>query len=315
MFPQLFSPLRVGKVTLANRICFLAHRTNLATESSFNDRHIAYYRRRAQGGCGLITVGELSIHPNDRPWETMIDAYHPEVPGHYRKLTAAIHEYETLVFAQLTHHGFQSSGAITRRAVWGPSALSDIVFGETAKAMEVEDIEELKEAFAHCAGLAREGGVDGLEIDIGPESLLRQFLSPISNMRGDSYGGSLQNRMRLPLEVIAAVRAAVGADFTVGLRLCVDEKFWGGISLEESLESVKVFEDTGQIDFLNVAIGTYYNLHLLLASMAVPLGFTVEETGRITENVTIPVMAGYQITSPRWPTISSLMAKQTSSDL
>lgn len=299
MFPHLFSPLRVGRVTLANRICFLAHRTNLATERSFNDRHIAYYRRRAQGGCGLITVGELSIHPNDRPWETMINAYHPGVVGHYRKLTGSIHDYETLVFAQLNHHGFQSSGAITRQAVWGPSALSDIVFGETAKAMEVEDIEEIKKAFAQCARLAREGGFDGLEIDIGPESLLRQFLSPLSNLRGDHYGGSLENRMRLPLEVIAAVRTAVGAEFTVGLRLCVDEKFWGGISLEESLGSVKAFEDRGQIDFLNVSIGTYYNLHLLLASMHTPLGFTVEETGRIREKVTIPVMASYQITSPR----------------
>lgn len=299
MFPHLFSPLTLGKVALANRICFLAHRTNLATENSFNDRHIAYYRRRAQGGCGLITVGELCLDPGDRPWATMIDAYHPEVVPQYRKLTSAIHDYETLVFAQLNHHGFQSSGAITRRAVWGPSPLSDIVFGETAKAMEIEDIEEIREAFANCARLAKEGGFDGLEIDVGPESLLRQFLSPLSNLRGDRYGGSLENRMRLTLEVIAAVRTAVGPEFSVGLRLCVDEKFWGGISLEESLETVKVFEDTGQINFLNVTIGTYYNLHLLLASMATPLGFTVEETGRIKENVTIPVMAGYQITSPK----------------
>ena len=164
MFHHLFTPLALGKVTLPNRICFLAHRTNFAKRGLLNDRHIAYYRRRAQGGCGLIIVGETSIHPADRPWETMIEVYHSDVVKSYRNLTHAVHEFETLVFAQLNHHGFQSSGAISRQPVWGPSAMSDIVFGETAKPMEMKDIEEVTGAFARCAALAKEGGFDGLEI-------------------------------------------------------------------------------------------------------------------------------------------------------
>lgn len=297
-YDHLFKPLILGQVTLPNRVCFLAHRTNFGRRGLLNDRHIAYYRRRAVGGCGLIILGELSVTPNDCPWESMIEAYVPSVVPSYRKLANVIHESGTSLFAQLTHHGFQSSGGINRLPVLGPSALADIAFGETAKAVEPEDLEELLAAFSHSAALVREGGFDGIEIDMGPESLLRQFLSPLSNHRQDEYGGSLDNRMRLPLEVIDAVRKAVGVDFTVGIRLCVDEKFWGAITIDESQQFAQRFENTGKVDFINISVGTYYNLHLVLASMHTPSGFTVELAEQIRKAVNLPVMASYQIHSP-----------------
>ncbi len=299
MFDHLFSPLVLRGVTLPNRICFLAHRTNFTKKGRINERHTAYYLRRARGGCGLIILGELCIHPHDRPWESMIDAFLPGVVGDYQRLTEAIHETDTAIFAQLNHHGFQSSGAITRREVLGPSVTSDIVFGETCKAMEREDIEEVASAFGRAAELAQKGGFDGLEIDMGPESLLRQFLSPISNHRQDEYGGSLENRMRLPLEVIDEIRRAVGEDLTVGIRLCVDEKFWGGITIDESRQFAQRFESAGKVDFVNVTIGTYYNLHLILASMHTPLGFTVELAEQIKAATNLPVIISYQIHSPQ----------------
>lgn len=299
MFDHLFSPLPLGKVILPNRICFLAHRTNFADKGRLNERHIAYYRQRAQGGCGLIILGELSIHPNDRPWEAMIEAYGSHAVDDFQRLTRAIHEYDTPVFAQFNHHGFQSSGAITRHCIWGPSAISDIVFGETAKPMEPEDMAVVVSAFADAAVLAREGGFDGLEIDMGPESLLRQFLSPLSNQRQDEYGCSLENRMRFPLDVLKAVREKVGGDFTVGIRLCADEKFWGAITTEESCEMSRIFEGTGRVQFINVAVGTYYNLHLFMPSMHTPFGFTLETAEQIKSAVTIPVIASHQIDTPQ----------------
>ena len=161
MLEHLFTPLRLRSLTLPNRVCFLAHRTNFGQQGRLTDRHVAYYRRRALGGCGLIILGELSLHPNDRPWETMILTYHPQAVRDLQRLTKAVHELDTPIFAQLTHHGFQSSGALTRREVWGPSALSDIVFGETAKAMEPEDLAETVEAFSRAAIVAREAGLTG----------------------------------------------------------------------------------------------------------------------------------------------------------
>jgi mycofactocin system FadH/OYE family oxidoreductase 2 len=299
MYEHLFSPLSLGKTILPNRVCFLAHRTNFGKKGTFTERHVAYYARRAHGGCGLIILGELSIHPNDRPWESVIEAYHPQIVRDYGVLAKAVHRHGTPLFAQLCHHGFQSSGAISREAVWGPSAMADIAFGETAKPMEPEDIEEALEAFAKAAIFARDGGLDGVEIDMGPESLLRQFLSPISNHRQDEYGGSLENRVRFPVQVLERVSQAVGRGFTVGIRLCVDEKFWGGITPEESAQFAQRFESTGHCDFINTSVGTYYNLHLVLASMHTPYGFTIDLAEKMKRAVRLPVIASHQIGFPQ----------------
>jgi len=295
---SIFSPLPLGSISLPNRICFLAHRTNFGRQGQLNDRHIAYYRRRAQGGCGLIILGELSIDAGDQPWESMIHFYHPSVVKDLRKLTGAVKLHDTRIFAQLTHHGFQSSSAISRQVTWGPSAMADVVFGEQCKAMEIEDMEIVGEAFASAAILAREGGMDGLEIDMGPESLLRQFLSPISNYRQDEYGGDCNQRMRFPLMIIEKVRKAVGNDFTVGVRLSVDEKFWGGISLEDSCQVLKKFEANRNVDFFNVDIGTYYNIYLSEPSMLIEPGQAVAAACEIKKQGNLPVMAKYQIDTP-----------------
>jgi 2,4-dienoyl-CoA reductase-like NADH-dependent reductase (Old Yellow Enzyme family) len=202
------------------------------------------------------------------------------------------------VFAQLNHHGFQGSGLITRYATWGPSAVSDVVFGETCKPMEPEDMTELIDAFAKSAKRVKECGFDGIEIDMGPESLLRQFLSPICNHRGDEYGGSIENRLRLPLQVVDAVRKAVGKDYPVGVLLSADEMFYGGITVEESVPMAQELEKTGQIDFINVSIGTYFNLHMIMPSRYIPFGVSIDATAAIKGGVSLPVFASYQIGFP-----------------
>jgi mycofactocin system FadH/OYE family oxidoreductase 2 len=298
MNENLFSPLTSGRFDVPNRICLLAHRTNFSKNALLNDRHIAYYRRRAQGGCGLIILGELTVHPDDRPWESIIQAARPEAMEGLRRLTSAVHGFDTRIFAQLSHHGFQSSGAISRKVTWGPSAISDIVFGETCKPMEPEDMAELLEAFVLAADQVKQAGFDGLEIDMGPESLLRQFLSPISNHREDEYGGNLENRMRFPVQVMTAVRNAVGPEFTVGVCLCADEKFWGGISPDDSVQVAQALESASLADYFNVSVGTYYNLHLIMPPMHIPEGFTVEAAEWIKKSVSGPVITSYQIGFP-----------------
>lgn len=297
-YKHIFKPLRIGTTTLKNRVCFSAHRTNFGRKGSLDDRHIAYYKRRARGGCGLITLGELSIHPNDRPWASMIELYHPDTPGRLKTLTDTLHALDTPVFAQLNHHGFQSHGAITRRETWGPSAVSDIVFGEVCKPMEPEDIEALIDAFANAALIIRESGFDGIEIDMGAESILRQFLSPITNHRQDEYGGSLENRMRLPLKIISAIEKKAGKDVTMGVRLCMDERFWGGITPEESIEIAIELEKTGRINFFQAALACHYNLYSVMASMHTPMGHTLELAEQLKLNVSLPVIAAYQIGFP-----------------
>ena len=296
----LLDKLPIGRTELPNRIAFLPHRTNFARLGRLNDRLAAYYTRRAQGGCGLIILGEISISPQDRPWEAMIDILNPEAIADFRRLTDAVHDHGARIFIQLGHHGFQSSGNISRYAVWGPSALADVTYGEVGKAMEEEDINELVRSFGKAAEIVRAGGFDGIQIDMGAESLLRQYLSPLSNFRQDQYGGSIENRMRLPLRVVDAVRRGAGGDLAIGVQLCVDEQLpWGGIHLDESVEFAKQFEQSGQVDFFQAAIATYYNLYLIHASMHTPAGFTLDLARNLKDNVKVPVIAGYQIDFPK----------------
>jgi len=191
----------------------------------------------------------------------------------YRKISSAIHEHETKIFAQLNHNGSQSDGTISRLPVWGPSPVADVMFREVPKVMEQEDILELIEYFCRAATHVRQGGFDGIELQLGHASLIRQFLSPLSNQRNDEYGGSLENRMRLAIEVIEAVRKTVGQDYTLGIRLCADEMIPGGLTLQDTQEIARRLEATGKLDFIDLSLATFYNLYLVGGSMHTPPGY------------------------------------------
>jgi mycofactocin system FadH/OYE family oxidoreductase 2 len=297
-FKYLFLPLQIGKTVVPNRISFSSHLTNFAENGLPSERHIYYLAERAKGGAGLIITEEQSVHPTDHAYEKIIEAFNPAVVPHYRKICNAVHEYETKIFAQLNHNGAQSDGTLSRLPVWGPSPVPDVMFREVPKEMEIEDIQEVIEYFCQSATHVREGGFDGIELQIGHSSLLRQFLSPLSNQRTDEYGGSLENRMRFALEVIEAVRATVGPDFTLGIRLCADEMIPGGLTLDDTKEMARRFEATEKIDFIDLSIGTFYNLYLVGGTMHTPLGYTVPLSAGIKEVVNLPVFATGRINDP-----------------
>jgi mycofactocin system FadH/OYE family oxidoreductase 2 len=298
-FKFLFSPLRIGKVTVPNRISFSAHLTNFAEKNLPSERHMFYLAERARGGTGLIITEEQSVHPTDHSYEKLIDAFDPAVIPGYRKICRAVHEFETKIFAQLNHNGAQGDGAYSRLPVWAPSPVPDVMFREVPKQMEIEDIRELVAAFCKSAIHVRDGGFDGIELQMGHSSLLRQFMSPLSNCRQDEYGGSLENRMRLALEVIDAVRNTVGQDYTLGLRLCADEMIPGaGLTLNDTKEIAHRFEATGKVDFIDLSIGTFYNLYLVGGTMHTPLGYTIPLAAGIKEVVKLPVFATGRINDP-----------------
>ena len=297
-FRFLFSPLTIGKVLVPNRISFSAHLTNFAEDCLPSERHACYYAARARGGAGLIITEELSVHPTDRAYEKSVEAFRPEaIPG-FKRIARAVHEYETKIFAQLNHNGQQSSGAISRLPVWAPSPVPDPMFRETPKEMEPEDIREVIRHFCRSAGHALEGGFDGIELQFGHSSLARQFLSPLTNLRADSYGGSFENRLRFPVELLTAIRNEVGPDFTVGIRLCADEMAWGGITLDDAKKIAQALEATGTIDFMDLSLSTFYNLYLVGGSMHMPLGYAVPLAAGIKGVVRLPVFATGRINDP-----------------
>ncbi|MFH1833768.1 MAG: NAD(P)-binding protein, partial [bacterium] len=297
-FPNLFSPLRIGRVTVPNRISFSAHLTNLADDGLVTERLTHYLAARAHGGAGLIITEEQSVHPSDRAYEHLIEAFRPEVVVGYKRLTEAVHVFDTRIFAQLNHNGQQSSGSLSRLPVWAPSPIPDVLYRETPKAMEREDIEEVIDHFARSATHVREGGFDGVELQFGHSSLARQFMSPLTNLRDDEYGGDFENRLRFALELIVAVREAVGADFTLGVRLCADELIPGGLTLDDAKQIAQRLQATGYLDFLNLTLSTFYNLYLVGGSMHLPLGYAVPLAAGIKEVATLPVFATGRINDP-----------------
>jgi mycofactocin system FadH/OYE family oxidoreductase 2 len=297
-FKFLFSPLRIGAVTVPNRISFSAHLTNLAENNLPSARQAYYLAERARGGAGLIVTEEQSVHPTDHAYEKLIDAWKPEaVPG-YKKICRAVHEFETKIFAQLNHNGAQGDGSYSRLPVLGPSPVADFMFREMPKEMELEDIKEITGSFCKAAVNVREGGFDGIELQLGHSSLLRQFLSPLTNLRADDYGGSLDNRMRFPLEVVAAVRKTVGTDYTLGIRLCADEMVQGGLTLDDAKEIARRFEVSGHLDFIDLTLATFYNLYLVGATMHTPLGYTIALAAGIKSVVSLPVFCTGRINDP-----------------
>ncbi len=298
-YQYLFSPLKIGSTVIPNRINFAAHLTNLSENHKISDAHIHYYKERAKGGCGLITTEELTVHPSDLAYAKLVDAFVAEVVPGFLKLTRTIHETDTKIFAQLNHNGMQADGKISKLPVWGPSPGKDPLFREMSKAMEIEDIKECIAYFAKSAQYVVEGGFDGIELQLGHSSLIRQFLSPASNFRTDEYGGSFENRMRFCLEVIDAVRKAVGDDFTLGVRLNADEMHpKGGLTLDDAKKIAGVLENMGQIDFFDLSLGTFHNLFLVEGSMHTPLGYTIPLSAGIRSVVDLPVYCTNRINDP-----------------
>ncbi len=290
-YRYLFSPLRIGPLTVANRLVFSAHLTNYAQDGRPSEQHAAYYAERAAGGVGLIITEEHSTHPTDWPYEKLIHGFHENVLPGYRRITEAVHRHGVPILAQLNHNGGQASSMYTRLPVWAASAVPDPLFREVPKAIDEREIAEVIAGYADVAGRCADGGFDGIELQCSHSSIVRGFLSPLTNKRRDRYGGSLENRMRLLLELVDAVRQAIGPQRALGVRLCGDELMDGGTTLADAVEVARAVEATRTVDFVNTSIGVATaTLHMIEASMAVPPGYALFIASALRRAIDLPVI-------------------------
>ena len=295
----LFSPLKIGNITVQNRIVFSAHLTNFAEDFMPTDRHACYYRERARGGAGLIITEEHSVHPTDHPYEKLIHAFNPAVLPGYRRITEMVHAEGTPILAQINHNGGQSSGMFTRLPAWAPSAIADPLFREVPKAVEHEDIHQIIDGYATVAGYTKRGGFDGVELQCSHSSIVRQFLSRSTNTRTDAYGGSLENRARLLREIIGAIRVAVGRDYVLSVRLCGDELIRDGITIDEAVDLARLLERDRLIDCINTSIGTAtQTLYMIEASMRIPPNYAMFIPSAIRKAVHLPVIGVGRVKDP-----------------
>ena len=201
---------------MRNRIVFSAHLTNYARDGLPTEQHAAYYAARAAGGAGLIITEEHSTHPTDWPYEKLIHGFHRDVIPGYRRITDAVHRHRVPIFAQINHNGGQASLDVLAAAGVGAVGGGRPAVPRGAQGGHAAEIGEIVAGYAAVAEHCAEGGFDGIELQCSHSSIVRGFLSPATNRRTDAYGGALANRARLLLEIVAAVRSAIGPAWRSG---------------------------------------------------------------------------------------------------
>ena len=290
-YRYLWTPLQLGPVSTRNRIVFSAHLTNYARDGKPTEQHAAYYAARAAGGAGLIITEEHSTHPTDWPYEKLIHGFHRDVIPGYRAITEAVHRHRVPIFAQINHNGGQASSMYSRLPVWAPSAVADPLFREVPKAVTHAEIDEIVAGYALVAEHCAEGGFDGIELQCSHSSIVRGFLSPATNHRTDEYGGSIENRARLLVQIVAAVRKVIGNRLALGVRICGDELIEGGTTIDDAVRIAEIAEATGQVDYINTSIGVATaSLFMIEASMHIPPGYAMFIPSAFRKAVDLPVV-------------------------
>lgn len=301
-YPTLFSPLTLNRITLRNRVVSTAHAEVYADAGGLpGERYIRYYEEKAKGGLGLAICGGSSTVSIDSPqgWWKSVNLTTDKVIEPLSRLAEAMHRHGAKIMIQATHMG--------RRTAWhgenwphlvSPSGIREPVHRGNAKIIEMEEIRRIVADFAAAAKRVKQAGLDGIEISAAHQQLIDQFWSPRVNQRTDEYGGSLANRMRFGIEVLTAVREAVGSDFCVGMRMCGDEFHEDGIDHENAREIAQAMSSTGLIDFLSV-VGSGADTHNTLANCMPPMALPPEPFVHLAAGIKavskVPVMHAQSI--------------------
>ena len=298
----LLKPLRIKSVTFRNRVMSTSHAPGYGEDGMPKQRYQAYHEEKARGGIGLTMFGgssSVSLDSPATPWNQIAVTSDDVIP-YFQEFAARIHAHGAKLMIQLTHMGRRTRWDTDR---WLPtlsaSPRREPASRSTPKQMEQEDIDRVVRDFAAAARRCRQGGLDGLEISGAHGHLLDQFWSPSVNRRTDRYGGSAANRMRFGIELFGAVRAAVGDDYLVGLRMSGDEMLENGIGAADAIAIVEEYRRLGLIDFVNVLGGQARDdwAHaVIVPNMSFPVAPFLHLAAGIRREVDIPVFHAQRVT-------------------
>ena len=291
-YPRLFQPLQAGPVILKNRIVMGSMHTRLESVPDGSARAAAFYAERARGGVALIITGGYSP---DAAGLLEADAGaldHPGKLAEHRVVTDAVHAAGSLICLQILHAGRYAK----HDGLVGASDIPSPINRRKPRALSTAEVEQTVASFAACAALARDAGYDGVEIMGSEGYLISQFTALRTNNRSDKYGGSLENRLRFPLDVVRATRARVGPDFLILFRMSALDLVEGGLNAEETLQQACALEAAG-VDVLDTGIG-WHEARVPTIAYMVPRAAWRDATARIKSAVSIPVMATNRINTP-----------------
>ena len=291
-YPHLFRPLDLGFVTLPNRILMGSMHTGLEARPDGMERLAAFYAERAKGGAALIVTGGFS--PNDAgelgPHRAQMST--AEDARRHRVIPQAVHAAGGRIVLQVLHSGRYGF----HKNVVAPSPIKSGINPNTPRELTDAEIVRTIEEFAASAALAREAGYDGVEVMGSEGYLISQFLAARVNQRTDRWGGNLENRMRFPVKVVKAVRAAAGKDFIIVYRISALELVEGGLSASEIRHVARGAEAAGA-NLLNTGIG-WHEARIPTIAQAVPRGGFAWATRALKDAVRIPVIASNRINAP-----------------
>lgn len=296
---NLFSSIQIKTVELANRVVLPPMGTNLGNpDGSVSAASLAYLKRMARGGAGLIITEVCAVHPSGSAINLELGVYEDRfIPG-LRKLVALAHAAGSKIALQLHHAGRESLHLLQQKKAIAPSAIRSLVFGLTPREITRDEIQEIIAAFGSAALRAREAGFDAVEVHGAHGYLLTQFLSALSNQRSDEYGGSLPNRSRFIIEVLREVRRRVGEDFPISLRISVEECIKDGYTLEDIKPILPDLVRAGA-DILHASLGTHGSPGgITSAPLEYEPGFNVWRAKKVKEVADVPVIAVGRFTDP-----------------
>jgi mycofactocin system FadH/OYE family oxidoreductase 2 len=298
-YPTLLSPIKIGAHTIRNRVWMAAHATLLVKDHLFTDAHIHYYAERARHGVGIITMEAMAVHPTTQPYKGKAFAFDERMVPQYRKIADAVHAHGAKILCQPWHRGRETNSVTNGLPVWAPSSVPCSVYREMPHVMTAADIAAIIEGYRLSARHARAGGLDGVEVhSMSHGYLLNQFLSPATNHRRDAFGGSIENRLRIVLEILDATRAETGPDLIVGVRINGDDGHEGGLGPDEWADIARRLEATGKLDYISVTQGTYLNRMLIYPTSPQEHGYQMQATRKIKQAVKLPVVGVGRIVTP-----------------
>lgn len=292
LYPLLLSPIKVGAHTLPNRVIMGSLHTRLENEHDGVQRLAEFYAARARGGVGLIVTGGVSPNFDGRVEEGAWVLDSAEALEQHIPIVQAVHAAGAKIVLQILHTGIYAK----HNEIIGPSALRSVINPRQPRAFTVEQIEQTIDDFVQCAVLAQLAGYDGIEVMGSEGYLMTQFTALRTNKREDQWGGSLENRIRFPVEVVRRTREKVGPGLLIMYRISAIDLVEGGLTGDEIDRLAQALEQAGA-DVLNTGIGWHESVVPTIAT-SVPRAAFAFAAARLKKAVSIPVVASNRINMP-----------------
>ena len=295
---KILEPFSINGMELRNRMVISAMGTVYFKEKGVvSDRYLNYIRERALGGWGLIITEICRISPEAGHVNNLPGIYSAKQVEEHRQITRTVHEAGGKIAMQIYHAGWRAPSRVTGVQPMAPSAVPAGDRFEMPREMTAADIKNVVEQFSEAAFNAKKAGYDGVELHCGHGYLLGTFLSPSSNKRSDEYGGTVENRARIVVEIIRRTREKTGRDYPFWCKLSVHEYIDGGLETGDSQVLARIFEEAG-IDAIHCSQGNHLSNYATIPPSATPRGHYLPNAAAIRQAVSIPVIAVGRINDP-----------------